>query len=74
MGAAILGLLGRHALPIGIAAAILLSAAVFLPAELAVPAGIMVIVSQAWLGWNLWSGVRVFCDHRDRIVKKSAVS
>lgn len=55
-------------------AVILLSAAVFLPAELAVPAGIMVIVSQAWLGWNLWSGVRVFCDHRDRIVKKSAVS
>ncbi len=54
-------------------AVILLSAAVFLSAELAVPAGVAVIVSQAWLAWNLWSGVRVFRDHRDRIIKRLAV-
>ena len=56
------------------AALILLLAAVFWPEELAVFAGIAVVVSQAWLAGNLWSGVKAFCDHRNRILEKLAIS
>ena len=55
-------------------ALILLLMAVFWPEELAVPAGIAVAVSQAWLAWNLWSGVSVFREYRNRILKKLAIS
>ena len=55
-------------------ALILLLAAVFWPEELAVFAGIAVAVSQAWLARNLWNGVKVFRDHRIRIMEKLAVS
>ncbi len=53
------------------AAVTLLVLAVFLP-ELAWPAGVAVVVSQAWLLRNLWSGVRVFRAHCRKIEMKRA--
>ncbi|MFB0934222.1 MAG: hypothetical protein QMB52_00495 [Propionivibrio sp.] len=55
-------------------AVILLLVAVLRPEEMAVPAGVAVVVSQSWLAWNLWSGVRVFRNYRNRILEKLAVS
>ena len=53
-------------------AGILLLLAVFWPDYLAMPAGAVVVVSQAWLARNLWSAVKVFRDHRNRVMEKLA--
>ena len=51
-----------HCLTLG-----LLIAAVFLPEAMSPPAGIAMIVSQAWLGFNLWAAVKVFRLWRRKI-------
>ena len=47
----------------------LLIAAVFLPEAMSLPAGFAMIVSQSWLGFNLWTAVRLFRAWRNKIDK-----
>ena len=47
----------------------LLIAAVFLPEAMSLPAGLAMIVSQFWLGFNLWTAVRLFRAWRNKIDK-----
>ena len=55
------------------AAGTLLVLAVFLPEWVSWPAGVAIVISQAWLARNLWSGVSVFRAHCRKIELKRAM-
>jgi hypothetical protein len=61
----------RGQLYVQLAALGLLLAAVWLPA-LARPAGLAFVLANAWLGYNLFSAVRVFVSFKNRIRASAA--